>query len=149
MRRLGPRRTNILFATNAPIAACLGRLLHAEVIGFEVLLSVLLGALILHEPVGPTKIMATSYAAWYLPHPEGTGTLIATTPVIPAMGRFCYNINVNLFRICQRKMPPEVDMVKPFITIGMLPFLALILSACSVPRDADSVLAATQLYLEH
>jgi len=33
-------------------------------------------------------------------------------------------------------------MAKPFITIGMLPFLALILSACSVPRDADSVPAA-------
>ena len=59
MRRLGPRRTNILFAINAPIAACLGWLLLAEVIGFEVLLSVLLGVLILHEPVGPTKIMAT------------------------------------------------------------------------------------------
>jgi hypothetical protein len=39
-------------------------------------------------------------------------------------------------------MPHEVDMAKPFITIGMLPFLALILSACSVPRDADSVPAA-------
>ena len=33
-------------------------------------------------------------------------------------------------------------MTKPFITIGMLPFLPLILSACSVPRDADSVPAA-------
>ena len=33
-------------------------------------------------------------------------------------------------------------MAKPFITIGMLPFPALILSACSVPRDADSVPAA-------
>lgn len=43
MRRLGPRRTNILFATNAPIAACLGWLLLDEVIGFETLLSVLLG----------------------------------------------------------------------------------------------------------
>jgi hypothetical protein len=39
-------------------------------------------------------------------------------------------------------MPPEVNMAKPFITIGMLPFLALILSACSVPRDANSVPAA-------
>ena len=39
-------------------------------------------------------------------------------------------------------MPHEVDMAKPFITIGMLPFPALILSACSVPRDADSVPAA-------
>ena len=43
MRRLGPWRTNILFATNAPIAACLGWLLLGEVIGFEILLSVLLG----------------------------------------------------------------------------------------------------------
>ena len=33
-------------------------------------------------------------------------------------------------------------MANPFITIGMLPFLALILSACSVPRDTDSVPAA-------
>ena len=39
-------------------------------------------------------------------------------------------------------MPHEVDMAKPSITIGMLPFLALILSACSVPRDADSMPAA-------
>ncbi len=39
-------------------------------------------------------------------------------------------------------MPPEVNMTKPFITIGMLPFLALILSACSEPRYTDSVLAA-------
>jgi drug/metabolite transporter (DMT)-like permease len=46
MRRLGPRRTNILFATNAPIAACLGWLLLDEVIGFETLLSVLLGCLV-------------------------------------------------------------------------------------------------------
>ena len=30
MRRLGPRRTNILFATNAPIAACLGWLILGE-----------------------------------------------------------------------------------------------------------------------
>jgi drug/metabolite transporter (DMT)-like permease len=43
MRRLGPRRTNILFATNAPIVACLGWLLLDEAIGFETLLSVLLG----------------------------------------------------------------------------------------------------------
>ena len=43
MWRLGPRRTNILFATNAPIAACLGWLLFDEVIGVETLLSVLLG----------------------------------------------------------------------------------------------------------
>ena len=39
-------------------------------------------------------------------------------------------------------MPPEVNMAKPFITIGILPLLALILSACSVPRDTDSVPAA-------
>ena len=45
MRRLGPRRTNILFATNAPIAACLGWFILGEGISFEVLLSVLLGFL--------------------------------------------------------------------------------------------------------
>ena len=33
-------------------------------------------------------------------------------------------------------------MAKPFITMEMPPFLALILSACSVPRDTDSVPAA-------
>ena len=43
MRRLGPRQTNILFATNPPIPAFLGWLLLDEVIGFETLLSVLLG----------------------------------------------------------------------------------------------------------
>ncbi len=42
MRRLGPRRTNVLFATNAPITACLGWLILGEVIRFEVLLSVVL-----------------------------------------------------------------------------------------------------------
>ena len=45
MRRLGPRRTNILFATNPPIAACLGWFILGEGISFEVLLSVLLGFL--------------------------------------------------------------------------------------------------------
>ena len=39
-------------------------------------------------------------------------------------------------------MPPEVNMAKLFITIGMLPFLALILSACSEPRYTDSIFAA-------
>ena len=33
-------------------------------------------------------------------------------------------------------------MAKPIIVIEMLPRLALILSACSVPRDTDSVPAA-------
>ena len=43
MRRLGPRRTNIQLATNAPIAAFFGWLLLDEVIGFETLLSILFG----------------------------------------------------------------------------------------------------------
>ena len=45
MRRLGPRRTNILFATNAPIATWLGWFILGEGISFEVLLSLLLGFL--------------------------------------------------------------------------------------------------------
>ena len=43
MRRLGPWRTHIMFATNEPIAASLGWLLFDEVIGFETRLSLLLG----------------------------------------------------------------------------------------------------------
>ena len=39
MRRLGHRRTKILFATNAPIATCLGWFILGEGISFEVLLS--------------------------------------------------------------------------------------------------------------
>ena len=45
MRRLGPRRTKILFATNAPIATCLGWFILGEGISFEVPLSLLLGFL--------------------------------------------------------------------------------------------------------
>ena len=43
MRRLGLRRINIQFATDAPIAAFLGWLLLDEVLGFETLLSILFG----------------------------------------------------------------------------------------------------------
>ncbi len=45
MLRRGPRRTNILSATNAPIAACLGWFILGEGISFEPLLSLLLGFL--------------------------------------------------------------------------------------------------------
>ena len=45
MRRMGPRRTNILFATNAPIAACLGWLVLGETLRFQTLLAVALGFL--------------------------------------------------------------------------------------------------------
>jgi len=45
MRRLGPRRTNILFATNAPLAGCLGWLILDEVLQFQTLISVTLAFL--------------------------------------------------------------------------------------------------------
>ena len=43
MRRLGPRRTAILFASNAPIAALLGWLILGEVLSTNDLLAVMLG----------------------------------------------------------------------------------------------------------
>lgn len=43
MRRLGPRRTNVLFATNAPIAAALGWLVLGEIMQPQTLLSIGLG----------------------------------------------------------------------------------------------------------
>jgi drug/metabolite transporter (DMT)-like permease len=45
MRRLGPRRTNVLFSTNAPIAAFLGWLILGEVLRFQTVVSVLFGFL--------------------------------------------------------------------------------------------------------
>lgn len=43
MRRLGPRRTGILFAANAPIAACLGWLILDEAVSVNTLLAVISG----------------------------------------------------------------------------------------------------------
>lgn len=45
MRRMGPRRTNILFATNAPIAALLGWLVLNETLTLQTIGAVLLGFL--------------------------------------------------------------------------------------------------------
>jgi drug/metabolite transporter (DMT)-like permease len=43
MRRLGPRRTGVLFAANAPIAACLGWLILDEAVSGATILAVLSG----------------------------------------------------------------------------------------------------------
>jgi len=43
MRRLGPRRTGILFAANAPIAACLGWLVLDETLSVSTIFAVLFG----------------------------------------------------------------------------------------------------------
>lgn len=43
MRRVGPRRTNILFATNAPIAALLGWLVLGEILTLQTMGAVLIG----------------------------------------------------------------------------------------------------------
>lgn len=43
MRRLGPRRTNVLFATNAPIAALLGWIILGEVLTMQTIVAVLIG----------------------------------------------------------------------------------------------------------
>ena len=43
MRRMGPRRTGVLFAMNAPIAALLGWLVLGEVVSLKTLLAIILG----------------------------------------------------------------------------------------------------------
>lgn len=45
MRRLGPRRTNVLFATNAPIAALLGWMILGENMATQTTIAVLVGFL--------------------------------------------------------------------------------------------------------
>lgn len=45
MRRLGPRRTNVLFATNAPIAALLGWLILGEFMTTQTIIAVFIGFL--------------------------------------------------------------------------------------------------------
>ena len=43
MRRLGPRRTNVLFATNAPIAALLGWMILGEYLNTQTMVAVFVG----------------------------------------------------------------------------------------------------------
>ena len=63
---------------------------YASFVGYLIpLFSVLLGTLILHEPVGTHQDSGhPPYSAWPWPHPEGTGTFIAATLVTPAVGKF-------------------------------------------------------------